>query len=199
MGTDIENYSSEMSDDFILKNPINYGARITGVKNKIYNATGIPPHKLDIIRVSISDKKVKLAWISFTKTGTVSEIFRLSVHNGNMTRFNAFPHVPSKAMAPKEGIEVILKRLQGINKQLRYQVRLGTNDLDIMLKVHKEHDYKPYRRIELKNLDPNEEVPAWDLDSKKPPPVINSVNPFDISKQAGKRGAIESLNAGNSK
>merc|ERR1711954_362059 len=53
-------------------------------------------------------------------------------------------------------------------------------------------DYKPYRRIELKNLDPNDEVPAWDLETKKTPLVNNTVNPFDIGKQAGKRGAAES-------
>merc|ERR1711954_232883 len=114
-----------------------------------------------------------------------------------MTRFNAFPHVPSKAMARKEGIEMILKCLQEINKELRYQIQLGANDLEVMLKIHKEYDYKPYRRIELKNIDPNEEVPAWDLTTKKSPMISNAVNTFDIGKKAGKRGTCTTPNYTN--
>merc|ERR1711954_546495 len=103
--SEIEDYSESMSDDSVLKNPINYDARVTSIKNKIFNATGIMPHHLDVTRVTISTKKVKLAWVCFEKAKTVNEIFRLSVLNGKMTQFHAFPHVPGKAMARKEGLE----------------------------------------------------------------------------------------------
>merc|ERR1711954_75636 len=33
--TEVEGYNPEMSDDFILKNPVTYGARLAGIKNKI--------------------------------------------------------------------------------------------------------------------------------------------------------------------
>merc|ERR1711954_110100 len=128
---EIEDYSDNMSDDFILKNPINYDARVTSIKTKIFNASGIMPHCLDITRVSISTKKVKLAWVCFKKPKTVTEIFCLAVQNGNMTKFNAFPHVPGKATLRKEGLETILKSLQNANKQFRYQIRLGLKDLEV--------------------------------------------------------------------
>lgn len=54
---EIEDYSHVMSEDYVMKNPITYGARVTGIKMKIFNATGIAPHKLDVVRVSISTKK----------------------------------------------------------------------------------------------------------------------------------------------
>merc|ERR1712081_128833 len=132
------------------------------------------------------------AWVSFGSARTVNDIFRLMVQNGNTTGFHAFPHVPGKAMARKTAIENILKRLQSINKSLRYQIRLGKKDLEILVKEHKEFDWKPYRRIELDHIDPNSEVPDWDLVSRSCSQPINAVNPFDAEKQAGKRGPIES-------
>merc|ERR1711954_331659 len=125
----IKNYTESMSEDYVLKNPVTYSKRVTAIKFIIYNATGIPPHQLDILRVTISTKRVKLCWISFASERTVNEIFRLSMINGNSKDFNAFPHIPAKAMARKEGIEKTLKRIQAIESQLRYQVRMGQNDL----------------------------------------------------------------------
>merc|ERR1711954_466885 len=197
--TEVEGYDPEMSDDFILKNPVTYGARLAGIKNKIYNATGIMPWKLDVKKISISTKRVKLAWVSFGSARTVNDIFRLMVQNGNTTGFHAFPHVPGKAMAQKTAIENILKRLQSINKSLRYQIRLGKKDLEILVKEHKDFDWKPYRRIELEHIDLNNEVPDWDLVSRSCSQPTNAVNPFDAEKQAGKRGPIESPEGRRSK
>merc|ERR1711954_343272 len=163
----------------------------TSIKNKIFNATGIMPHRLDITRVSISTKRVKLAWVCFEKAKTVSEIFRLAVQNANLTKFNAFPHVPGKAMSQKEGLETILKSLQNANKQFRYQIRLGLKDLEVWVKNHQEYDYKPYRKIEISSMDPNNDVPDWDLKTKDIN-VPDKVNPFDAGKGVGKRGAVES-------
>merc|ERR1711954_50345 len=144
---------------------------------------GIPPHLLDVLRISISTKRAKLAWVTFGKKKTVSDIFRLSVINGNSTNFNAFPHVPAKAMARRDGIEAILKRLQVDNSSLRYQIRLGDDGLCVMLKNHKDYDYIPYRKVTIKMIDPNDEVPEWDLSTKDEPEKTN-VN--------GKRGAPDS-------
>merc|ERR1711954_179837 len=180
---EIENYSRAMSEDYILKNPVTYEARVSGIKMKIYKATGIPPHLLDVLRISISTKRAKLAWVTFGKKKTVSDIFRLAVINGNGTNFNAFPHVPAKAMARRDGIETILKRLQVDNPSLRYQIRLGDNDLDIMLKNHKDYDYVPYRKVTVAMIDPNDKVPEWDLSAKE----------VEVETNAnGKRGAQES-------
>merc|ERR1711954_288500 len=140
--------------------------------------------------------KIKLAWVSFESSRTVNDIFRLMVQNGNTTGFHAFPHVPGKAMARKTAIENIFKRLQSINKSLRYQIRLGKKDLEILVK---EHNWKPYRRIELEHIDPNNEVPDWDLVSRRCSIPTNAVNPFDAEKQAGKRGPIESPEGRRSK
>merc|ERR1711954_475278 len=183
---EIEDYSPEMSEDYVLKNPVNYGARVSGIKMKIFNATGIPPHKLDILRVSISTKRAKLAWVTFAQARTVNDIFRLVVINGNTTDFNAFPHVPAKAMARRDGFENILKRLQKENNSLRYQIRLGVDDLEIMLKNHKDFHYVPYRKVALPMIDPNNEVPEWDLISKDEPTNDQEEN------ENGKRKASES-------
>merc|ERR1712081_126569 len=147
---------------------------------------GIPPHKLDIIRVSISTKRAKLAWVTFSQAKTVNDIFRLAVINGNSTEFNAFPHVPAKAMARRDGIEYLLKRLQRENNSLRYQICLGKDDLEIMLKNHKDFHYVPYRKVTLEMIDPNNEVPEWDLTIKD--------NPKDDSNENenGKRQASKS-------
>merc|ERR1711954_62321 len=134
--TEIKDYDPQVSDNFVFKNPVTCGARVSGIKLKIYNATGLMPHKLDIVRISISTVKAKLAWVTFSTARTVSDIFKLAVQNGNQTGFNAFPHIPSKAMARKTGMEEILKRLQKINKQIRYQICLDKNDLDLCMKNH---------------------------------------------------------------
>merc|ERR1711954_27985 len=54
----IKGYTEAMSEDYVLKNPVTYSNRVTAIKFKIYNATGIPPHQLDILNLSISTKRV---------------------------------------------------------------------------------------------------------------------------------------------
>merc|ERR1711954_102541 len=193
--SEIKNYDPKVNDDFVFKNPVTYGARVSGVKNKIYNATGIMPHLLDIVRVTISTVNAKLAWVTFGSSRTISDIFKLAVQNGNQTGFHAFPHVPSKAMARKSGLEEILKRLQKINKQIRYQIRLGKSDLELFMKNHQDHTWKPFRKVEISVIDPNEEVPKWDLTVSTKKNVPDATNPFDITKNPGKRGAIVSPEA----
>merc|ERR1711954_21234 len=135
----------EMTDDFLMKNPANYGKRLNAMKKKIYNATGIPPYKQDIVKMLFSiTKKAKLCWLTFQREKSVSDIFRLTQINNNMKSFKAFSHVPAKALDRKNHIEAILKRLQELDKPLRYQVRIGNNDLSIMVKHHVQFDYQPY-------------------------------------------------------
>merc|ERR1711954_123681 len=131
---------------------------------------GIPPHLLDVLRISISTKRAKLAWVTFGKKKTVSDIFRLAVINGNGTNFNAFPHVPAKAMARRDGIEAILKRLQVDNPSLRYLIRLGDDDLDVMLKNHKDYDYVPYRKVTVAMIDPKDEEAETNINGKRGAP-----------------------------
>merc|ERR1712112_749951 len=193
--SEIKDYDPQVSDDYVFKNPVTYGARVSSIKLKIYNATGLMPHKLDIVRVSISTVKAKLAWVTFASARTVSDIFKLAVQNGNQTGFHGFPHVPSKAMARKTGLEEILKRLQKINKQIRYQIRLGKSDLEVFMKNHEDYTWKPFRKVDISMIDPNEEVPKWDLTVSSRKNNSNEINPFDITKNPGKRGAIVSPEA----
>ena len=114
-----------MTKDYNLKNPATQVAWLAGIKDKIFNATGIPPYKLDILTMHVSKtEKVKLAWLTFGSKIIVVKIFRLTQLNGSGKLFNAFPHIPAKPLKQKEAIEAILKRLQKINCPLRYQLRL---------------------------------------------------------------------------
>merc|ERR1711954_468994 len=125
---------------------------------------------------------------------TVNEIFRLSMVNGNAREFNAFPHIPAKAMCRKEGIEKIIKMIQAINTQLRYQVRMGESDLVIKIMYQYKDDYRPYVSVSLKDIDPNDSVPDWDLvmgKKKESPAGATPSNPFDWQTK-GKRGASSS-------
>merc|ERR1711954_329803 len=99
--------------------------------------------------------------------------------------FNAFPHIPGKALKRHDAILEILKRLQDQIKQLRYQIRLGTDDLEVRLKNHVPTDYRPYVKVEIKTLDPNGEVPEWEL-------TTNRVNPFTKLDKGNKRSAEDS-------
>merc|ERR1711954_128387 len=89
----IKDYDPRISDEHVFKNPINYEAREAAVREKIFHATGILPHNLDILRVSVSTKRAELAWILFNSARTGSEIFRLAMQNGGYRSFNAFPHI----------------------------------------------------------------------------------------------------------
>ena len=60
---------------------------------------------------------MKLAWVSFESAKTVAEIFRLAMQNGNNRNFNAFPHIPGKALKRHDTIVKILKGLQEQNDQ----------------------------------------------------------------------------------
>merc|ERR1711954_435965 len=177
------------TDEYIFKNPINNVAIMAGVKQKIFNATGIPHHKLKIKRVSISTKRAKLAWVSFESERIVSEIFRLATQNGGNREFNAFPHIPGKAMRRHDAMVNILKRLQESNTQLRYQIRLGKGDLELRCKNHFQYDYRPYVKIELATIDPNGEIPEWELSYKTVNPCSQTVLTGDREK---KRPAEES-------
>merc|ERR1711954_280913 len=169
--------------------------RVTAIKFKIYNATGIPPHQLDILNLSVSTKRVKLCWLTFSSERTVSEIFRLSMINGNAREFNAFPHIPAKAMCRKEDLEKILKRILGINTQLRYQVRMGEDDLLVKVKYSYKDDYQPHCMVRICDIDPNDTVRDWDLISSKKKdsaPTMAPGSSYDWQVKAGKRSASQS-------
>ena len=112
--------------------------------------------------------------------------------NGMGSEFNCFPHIPAKAMKRKEKLEEILKEIQEMNTQLRYQIIMGETDLKVMVKHHYKNDYRPYVSVPIKDLDPNDDVPEWELVSKSSIPRENEKNPFDWKKMPGKRGASQS-------
>merc|ERR1711954_403063 len=92
---------------------------------------------------------------------------------GNARSFNAFPHIPAKAMDRKDMLEAILKRMQAIHTQLCYQVRMGDNDLIVKAKLNKRDDYRPYVTISIVDLGPNNTVPDWDIMTKMKRTLIN--------------------------
>merc|ERR1711954_344101 len=98
-----------------------------------------------------------------------------------------------------EGLEQILKGLQGINKKLRYQIRLGTKDLEVIIKIHQDYDYKPYRKINIKSIDPNGDVPEWDLVTPYPKKNERPSNSSETSNGNGKREASSSPEGHRSK
>merc|ERR1712081_61293 len=63
--------------------------------------------------------------------------------------------------------------------------RLGLDDLEVRLKNHVPHDYRPYVKVDLKTIDPNGDVPEWELTS-------NRVNPYENMNKGNKRLAEES-------
>merc|ERR1711954_104115 len=104
-------------------------------------------------------------------------------------------HIPAKAMKKKEGIEKIRKRIQAINSQLRYQVRIGDSDLIIKIKYQYKDDYRPYVSVSLQDIDPNDTVPDWELvmaGRKVTSPETPTSGPFDWQVKAGKRNASRS-------
>merc|ERR1712081_106522 len=79
----------------------------------------------------------------------------------------------------------ILKRDQAINSQLRYQVRMGDNDLVIKIKYQYKNDFQPYRSIQLEHIDPNDSVRGWDLVSARKnaaPPSQSSNGKSNLEK-----------------
>merc|ERR1711954_214923 len=95
----------------------------------------------------------------------------------------------------KEGIEKILKRIQAINLQLCYQVRMGDSDLVIKIKYQYKDDYRPYVTVRLEYIDPNETVPDWDLvmtRRKATSPSASASGPLDWQIKVGKRQASRS-------
>merc|ERR1711954_205341 len=103
---------------------------------------------------------------------------------------NAFPHIPGKAMKRHDAVINILKRLQESNTQLRYQIRLGKDDIKLRAKNHFQFDYRPYVKIDLSMIDPNNEIPDWELSFKRTNPC-SQPSTFSIEKDK-KRSAEES-------
>merc|ERR1711954_24954 len=103
---------------------------------------------------------------------------------------NAFPHIPGKAMKRHDAVINILKRLQESNTQLRYQIRLGKDDIKLKAKNHFQYDNCPYVKIDLSMIDPNGEIPDWELSYKRTNPCSQSTT-FTIEKDK-KRLAEES-------
>merc|ERR1711954_501772 len=66
----------------------------------------------------------------------------------------------------------------------RYQISLGEKDIDVMLKNHRDYHYVPYRKVTINMIDANNEVPEWDLDTKK--------EELPNTNENGKRGAPDS-------
>merc|ERR1712081_144988 len=88
-----------------------------------------------------------------------------------------------------------MKRVQTINTQLRYQVRMGDDDLILKVKNHRKDDYSPYVSVPLADIDPNETIEEWDLVTSRKVAEKQAgaeKNPFDWQVKLGKRGASQS-------
>merc|ERR1711954_110149 len=90
----------------------------------------------------------------------------------------------------------------GINTQLRYQVRMGEDDLLVKVKYNYKDDYQPYRTVSIRDIDPNDTVREWDLITAKrkesaPPEASGSAYEWQV--KAGKRSASQSPETKQSK
>merc|ERR1712081_133727 len=85
-------------------------------------------------------------------------------------------HIPGKAMRKHDAMVDILKRLQESNTQLRYQIRLGKGDIELRCKNHFQYDYRPYVKIDLAMIDPNNEIHDWDLSFKRINPCSQQIS-----------------------
>merc|ERR1711954_373276 len=83
----------------------------------------------------------------------------------------------------------------GINTQLRYQVRMGEDDLLVKVKYNYKDDYQPYCTVSIADIDPNDTVREWDLISakrKESAPPVASGSAYEWQVKAGKRSASQS-------
>merc|ERR1711954_148169 len=87
----------------------------------------------------------------------------------------------------------------GINTQLRYQVRMGEDDLLVKVKYNYKDDYQPYCTVSIRDIDPNDTVREWDLISAKRKESVAPGSVYEWQVKAGKRSASQSLENRQSK
>lgn len=80
-----------------------------------------------------------------------------------MERISMLSHIPGKAMARNVKLVEILKELQSINTNPQYRIHLGQSDLEVRIKNHLKYDWRPYIKVDIKTLDPNNTILKWDL------------------------------------
>ena len=71
----------------------------------------------------------------------MSEIFGLAQINVNGASFNDFTHIPAKPSKLRDTAEGIFKKILELNKPIKYQMRLGSNDLEIQVKYQFDYDF----------------------------------------------------------
>lgn len=82
-------------------------------------------------------------WDSSDKPEYKENLYLTQESKAVLGDYNCFPHIPSKTIKRKEKIEEILKEVQELIKQLRYQVRMGETDVKVMVKYFYKNDYRP--------------------------------------------------------
>ena len=127
---------------------------LTSIK-KLSDNTGMHPSRIGVETVTISSKKVDIAWLTFEDEDTVKALFKNAAIK-QTSQLNIFPVIPDCALDRKKHFEDILKNLHNIDESLRYQIRLGNGNFRIFVKYFEEGKYEPYKEIPKEFIDPEE-------------------------------------------
>ena len=64
---------------------------------------------------------------------------------------------------------------------LRFQIRNGTEDVKIFIKIYNEFNYTRFRELPISVLDPCDECAAWDTKIKKTLAEMNNENVVEVN------------------
>ena len=157
---------TKIAPSVLFRDPSWETLRFQALTRKLSVNTHIPEAQIRITDLNISSVNFDIAWLRMDSENTVKNIYKNSakIQSNNL---HMFPVIPSCGTERKKFIENILKKLQGTNKRLRYQIRLGDADFKIFVKDYKLGEYSAYREIPIEILDPHENAPVIKTDNTK--------------------------------
>ena len=166
----MDNYQD---DSLCFHGPTYSKARIATALDFLSEDLRIPPS-----RINVSDAQMclnperRILWIN-VNDGAAKLVFQHAAKANNRD-LNVIQFIPGPAIERKKAIDIKMKELRKTDPELRYQVRIGTDDLEIWTKHQVEGYYNQYKPIDIRKIDPMREFP--EIKSKGIPTDPNQRN-----------------------
>merc|ERR1712081_127533 len=140
-------YKTDVSDTSMLFAEMHDKDRRHAIKDKVERFARIHRDQLDIEDYYLTTKNGIIAWVK-TDSRLVTEIHKRAAKS-QMKNFRTTNYVPKFARDRKAKVDNILMGYKRENKDFRYIVRNGEQDIRVLIKRLSEGDRCPYRELSL--------------------------------------------------
>ena len=143
-------------DDDIFRNDKYSEARTEAANDFLYSKLSLRIGEVDILKTKMCNNPYSsILWVTLSKQTDVTKIFRRAAQL-KMKNIRIMTFFPSSIWPRKMSVEKNMAKARQTNKDLKYQIRLGNNDIQLLIK---DNHNPVWTRVDIDKYGPVADLP----------------------------------------